>query len=80
MPSFSGTLSYNPLAPNQTSSFLVENGGFTSLLVRAGLNPAQTANQLYFGFHKGNFAPLTVNGNRTVSPTGANVIIFTTAS
>lgn len=79
MPSFNGTLSYNPPAPNQTSSFLVENGGFTSLLVRAGLNPAQTANQLFFGFHKGNNAPLTVTGNRKQSPTGENLIVFTSA-
>lgn len=80
MANFSGRLIYSPPAPNQTSSFLVENGGFTSLLVRSGLNPTQTANHLFLGLHKGNNAPLIVSGNRTQSPTGGPVIVFTSAS
>jgi hypothetical protein len=80
MPVFTGTIRYNPLAPNQTSSFLVENGGFQSSLIRTGMNRAQTANQLFFGLHKGNGAPLQVTGTRTQSPSGAPTIVFTSAS
>ena len=80
MPSFKGSVSYNPPAPNQTRSFLIENGGFTSLLIKAGLSPAQTANHLFFGLHKGNGAPLKVTGVRGQTPDGANTIVFTSAS
>lgn len=77
MPVFNGNVRYNPPAPNQTSAFLVENGGVTSLLIKQGLSPAATANHLFFGLHKGNNAPLQVNGVR--QPGGAT-IVFTTAS
>jgi hypothetical protein len=79
MPVFNGTVRYNPPAPNQTSSFLVENGGATSLLIKQGLSPAATANHLFFGLHKGNNAPLQVSGVRQPGPNGGAAIVFTTA-
>jgi hypothetical protein len=76
MPPFNGTVDYDPPAPNQLRSFLVENGGFRSLLVRVGANPTQTANLLFNGLGKGNGAQLQVDGVRS----GSNVILFTSAS
>lgn len=80
MPIFKGTVSYTPPAPNQTSSFLIENGGFTSLLIKQGLDAAATANHIFFGLHKGNGVPLTANGVRQQGPSGENMIVFTAAS
>jgi len=80
MPDFNGTVNYNPPAPNQLSSFLVEAGGFTSLLIRLGTSPTQTANQLFIGMGKDNGDQLQVTGVRSKAPNGPNVIVFTQAS
>lgn len=79
MPTFQGTIDYNPSPPNQTEARLIEQNGFQSLLVRQGSNPAATANHLFFGKHKGNGDSLTVVGDRDTF-SGAAAITFSTAT
>lgn len=78
MPTFRGTIDYNPSPPNQTEARLIEQNGFQSLLVRDNSNPAATANHLFYGKHKGNGDALEVVGNRG-DWNGEAAIIFTSS-
>jgi hypothetical protein len=84
METISGTVLYQPPAPSQTRAFLEEANGSRSLLIRLidkqRDTVAGTANHLYYGKHKGNNAPLEVQGERGQSgPSQTPTIFFTQA-